>query len=57
MPEYRLFDLAMRMQASADGLTKREVMDEFGVSKRTVELEWTMIRAWLRRELSGEPPP
>lgn len=37
MPEYRLFDLAMRMQASADGVTKREVMDEFGVSKRTAE--------------------
>jgi len=37
MPEYRLFDLAMRMQASADGVTKREVMNEFGVSKRTAE--------------------
>jgi len=37
MSEYRLFDLAMRMQASADGVTKREVMDEFGVSKRTAE--------------------
>ncbi len=37
MPEYRIFDLAMRMQASAEGVTKKEVMDEFGVSKRTAE--------------------
>ena len=39
------------------GLSTGEVAEALGVSKRTVELEWTMIRAWLRRELSGEPPP
>ena len=35
------------------GLTVKEVAEELGVSKRTVEAEWTMIRAWLRRELSN----
>lgn len=34
------------------GLTVGEVAEVLGVSKRTVEAEWTMIRAWLRRELS-----
>ena len=36
------------------GLTVAEVAEVLGVSKRTVESEWTMIRAWLRRELSDE---
>jgi len=36
------------------GLTVSEVAEVLGVSKRTVEAEWTMIRAWLRRELSNE---
>ncbi|TWT76329.1 RNA polymerase sigma factor [Planctomycetes bacterium CA13] len=36
------------------GLTIEEVAEVIGVSKRTVESEWTMVRAWLRRELSGE---
>ncbi|MDP6466783.1 MAG: sigma-70 family RNA polymerase sigma factor [Pirellulaceae bacterium] len=36
------------------GLTVSEVAEVLGVSKRTVEAEWTMIRAWLRRELSDE---
>jgi RNA polymerase sigma factor (TIGR02999 family) len=34
------------------GLTVQEVAEVLGVSKRTVEAEWTMVRAWLRRELS-----
>lgn len=34
------------------GLTVAEVAEVLGVSKRTVESEWTMVRAWLRRELS-----
>ena len=33
------------------GLTVQEVAGVMGLSKRTVEREWTMIRAWLRREL------
>jgi len=33
------------------GLTVAEVAEVLGVSKRTVESEWTMVRAWLRREL------
>lgn len=33
------------------GLTVQEVADTMALSKRTVEREWTMIRAWLRREL------
>ncbi|MBX9790965.1 MAG: sigma-70 family RNA polymerase sigma factor [Pirellulales bacterium] len=36
------------------GLTVAEVAEALGVSKRTVENEWTMVRAWLRRELSGD---
>lgn len=39
------------------GLTTSEVAEALGISKRTVELEWKMIRAWLRRELSGEVQP
>jgi RNA polymerase sigma factor (TIGR02999 family) len=38
------------------GLTVGEVAEALGVSKRTVEGEWTMVRAWLRRELSAPPP-
>jgi RNA polymerase sigma-70 factor (ECF subfamily) len=34
------------------GLTVREVAEVLDVSTRTVENDWTMVRAWLRRELS-----
>jgi len=34
------------------GLTVAEVAEVMGLSQRSVEREWTMIRAWLRRELS-----
>jgi len=36
------------------GLSVEEVAEVLGVSKRTVENEWKIIRAWLRRELAGE---
>jgi RNA polymerase sigma factor (TIGR02999 family) len=36
------------------GLTVEEVGQVLGVSRRTVEADWTMIRAWLRRRLSAE---
>ncbi len=36
------------------GLTVAEVAEVLGVSKRTVENDWTIVRAWLRRQLSGE---
>lgn len=36
------------------GLTVEEVAQVLQVSKRTVESDWTMARAWLRRELSEE---
>lgn len=36
------------------GMTVQEVAEVLGVSKRTVEAEWTMVRAWLRRELTEE---
>jgi RNA polymerase sigma factor (TIGR02999 family) len=42
--EYRFFG----------GLNVEEVTEVLGVSKRTVEADWTMVRAWLRRELSAE---
>jgi len=35
------------------GLSVDEVAKVMGMSKRSVEREWTMVRAWLRRELSG----
>ena len=34
------------------GLTMEEIAELLGVSKSTVEKEWTFIRAWLRREFS-----
>ena len=34
------------------GMTVAEVAEVLGVSRRTVEAEWTMVRAWLRRELT-----
>jgi RNA polymerase sigma-70 factor (ECF subfamily) len=37
------------------GLTVEEVAEVLNVSKRTVESDWTMVRAWLRRELTEEP--
>jgi RNA polymerase sigma factor (TIGR02999 family) len=39
------------------GLSVEEAAETLGVSKRTVEGDWTMARAWLRRALSegGEP--
>ena len=33
------------------GMTVAEVAEYLGKSKRGVEAEWTMIRAWLRKEL------
>jgi len=36
------------------GLDVQEVAEVLDVSKRTVESDWTMVRAWLRRELIGE---
>ncbi len=34
-------------------LSVAEVAQTLGMSKRSVEREWTMIRSWLRRELDG----
>ena len=35
------------------GMKMDEIAVELGVSKRTVEGEWTMVRAWLKRELNN----
>jgi RNA polymerase sigma factor (TIGR02999 family) len=35
------------------GLTIEETAEAIGVSPATVEREWNLARAWLRRELSG----
>jgi RNA polymerase sigma-70 factor, ECF subfamily len=34
------------------GLTVDEAAEVLEISKRSAEREWTMVRAWLRRELS-----
>jgi len=39
------------------GLSVKEVAEVLGVSTRTVEADWTVIRAWLRRRLSDEDQP
>ena len=39
------------------GLSVAEVAKVMGISKRSVEREWTMVRAWLRRELSRSDTP
>ena len=39
------------------GLSVAEVAKVMGLSKRSVEREWTMVRAWLRRELSTSDVP
>ena len=39
------------------GLTVDQVAEATGISKRSVEREWTMVRAWLRRELSTSDLP
>jgi RNA polymerase sigma factor (TIGR02999 family) len=36
------------------GLSFAEIAEAMNLSKRTVEREWTMVRAWLRRELSQD---
>jgi len=33
------------------GFSVQEVADQYGWSKRKVEAEWTVIKAWLRKEL------
>jgi len=37
------------------GLTVEEVAEVLGVSPATVKRGWTLAKAWLRRELYGEP--
>lgn len=39
------------------GMSSPEVAEHLDVSLRTVEGDWTHARAWLRRELSGNPQP
>ena len=36
------------------GMSVEEAAAALGVSKRTVESEWTMVRAWMRRELTKD---
>jgi RNA polymerase sigma factor (TIGR02999 family) len=37
------------------GMSNPEVAAHLGLSVRTVEGDWTHARAWLKRELSGQP--
>ncbi len=38
------------------GMKNAEIAQLLGVTTRTVERHWTVIRAWLRRELAGGAP-
>jgi RNA polymerase sigma-70 factor, ECF subfamily len=38
------------------GLTVDEVADALRVSPKTVKRDWSIARAWLRRELTGDAP-
>ena len=38
------------------GLTLEETAESLGISVATVKREWTMARAWLRREMKGRAP-
>jgi len=38
------------------GFTVEDLAQHYGWSKRKVESEWTMIKAWLRKELGGYAP-
>ena len=38
------------------GLTEEETAEVLGISERTVRREWALARAWLFRELGGQPP-
>ena len=37
------------------GMSNPEVAEHMGLSVRTVEAEWAHARAWLKRELAGQP--
>jgi RNA polymerase sigma factor (TIGR02999 family) len=37
------------------GMTSPEVAEHLGLSLRTVEGDWAHARAWLKRELAGQP--
>jgi RNA polymerase sigma factor (TIGR02999 family) len=37
-------------------MTMPEVAEFMGLGQRTVEKDWAMARAWLRKEISAEPP-
>ena len=51
----RQFEIA-RMRYLA-GMTNDDIAQHLKVSVRTVEREWEMIKAWLKRELSAERAP
>jgi len=36
------------------GLTEREIADAMDVSERTIKRDWSMARAWMRKELSAQ---
>jgi DNA-directed RNA polymerase specialized sigma subunit len=38
------------------GMGMKEIGEVLGVSSRTVERHWAMIRAWVLRELDGTAP-
>jgi RNA polymerase sigma-70 factor (ECF subfamily) len=39
------------------GLSVEETAEVLNLSKRTIEREWTVCRAWLRRELASQDDP
>jgi RNA polymerase sigma factor (TIGR02999 family) len=39
------------------GLQNEEIAEALGISLATVKRDWVFARAWLHRELTGQPPP
>jgi DNA-binding NarL/FixJ family response regulator len=40
--------------AVGERLTNAEIATRLGVSERTIQRDWTLARAWLRKELDAE---
>ena len=56
IPQRKGDPIVAKVDEGVRGGTTAEIAAVVGVAPRTVELDWTMVKAWLRRELSAPPP-